>query len=161
MNSSVFQQTVHNLWDSLELGPPDFDNEGVAKLQIDDLDLILMNSRDDQRLHIKCHAGFLPVNTPSERSQLEQILKMNLAFTASFEVWTVLEETEVGSSVVVNGTYSYVSNDLDSLANILTDVVSAAELYYGVLGNVGSISDQQQERHQVLQEKDDFLIFRP
>ncbi|MEM8797289.1 MAG: hypothetical protein AAGE61_17140, partial [Pseudomonadota bacterium] len=164
MSTVLFQETIRALWDSIDLGIPEFTQDGRVDLEIDDIDVTLRDADDDTRMIAEATGGFLTENPSSRRDQLEKILRLNLAVTPSHAVLVTSETNRTGMDEIrIRAYYTYSANDVGHLADLISDVVSAAQTYRTVTAGERTAprAIQDTDFGHGADETEDIVIFQP
>lgn len=157
----ALDDVVADLCRHLQMDRPAPGEDGSFTLSAGTTQVLLRNGPDSRLLEIEAEAGSLTRYTAQELSELEGLLKANLA-----QCWLrdtlACNETGEGadvSRVLVKGYHRYEENDISQLADLISDVVSSAETLGSMLHGSGRPSSHAHPGH--IADDPGLLIFQP
>ena len=155
----TFQSVITQLWQSLELGEPEFSNRPSIILSVENIEVILNEDITGQTLVIEGDGGNLTRNPAIELHEVEKLLKLNFAMTVSHQTLTVVEESDKNTRLKIQAFYDYSAHDLMLLSELISDVISAVETYHRItMGNAVSGNAEQKSRALPIEE---MIVFQP
>ena len=132
--TQAFRRTVTDLWQLAELGLPRFAQDGSASLNFDEVDLRLTLSPTEQDVLIRADAGQMTQSLANDAERLQRILGLSFALLATHDVLLSLDDDRV----VISASYPLQADNLDHLAGLLSDVVSATQTIAAQLDAAGA-----------------------